>query len=743
MSCGKLHEPGGGFDLHADGGEHHHEHPEGEGPAQDAEHDENVRGPVAEDAPRRPGWAERLFGQMRTAASGAWHQNGFLVKPFMVIPAMEGSEWFIEQLYGGDWARALAAAGVVTLLGEGTSEVLNHRHRTLRPVRARSRAAVAAAGAMTAIGGAGVFDAWTALATLVVGATTAGMVAYEESKSHGKRHRPATVLEAPAQPQAITTGPDQRLVQFTERFCAPERELAGVIACAFREVGNGFMFELDLTGTHHSPSDVANLRIAIAKLYDIHRDGVEAGYIPDRESENYAQVVISKIPVTSTGARPKPKVKPWNGLSTWNPATGTVDLGWFTDERVTHYQFHRPGSGALMGQVAGVQGAGKTGTINVLGAEAGLAKLCSRCGRAGTVYSPGQCAGACDMHRVMGVWMGDAQEQGLAVWNGYADLTGWGVEGCVELLEFADQVSAARGKFLAARQWTDTDPVTRQRRLRTGQGFFNVEIGLPLIFLVMDEFPMLMRRDFNPDEELRNRALTIAVNAVTHWRKRGIHLLIGTQSLDTALLGDKLIRDMMRGFNGVGHRMDELSAHGGGILGDATKLPKDLPGAGYINGFDERPSAVFATKYAPELVKHGDGALTDIPRLAGIIADTPLQYDPAVVDLFGSWQIGHQHVFDTWYGRQPQGGDAASAPYTVQGASPAPPAAGEGIPLPTSDELAMVLGYLRDHPGWHSYTEIMREFAGQGLSLGAVKSVAAVLKSRGQAEAGEKKLQAA
>ena len=187
MSCGKLHEPDGGFNLHADGREHHHEHPEGEGPAQGAEHGESVRGPAAEDAPRRPGWAERLFGQVRTAASGAWHQNGFLVKPFMVIPAMEGSEWFIEQLYGGDWARALAAAGVVTLLGEGTSEVLNHRHRTLRPVRARSRAAVAAAGAMTAIGGAGVFDAWTALATLAVGAAATVPSAVSDSSRDSRR----------------------------------------------------------------------------------------------------------------------------------------------------------------------------------------------------------------------------------------------------------------------------------------------------------------------------------------------------------------------------------------------------------------------------------------------------------------------------------------------------------------------------------------------------------------------------
>lgn len=769
MSCGELHEEGDPFHLHAPGEEHGA--PEDTAPAGDL-----PGGELAEVAPRPPGRVKTALaaasGQVQTAAAGAWQQNGYMVKPLAVIPAMEASEWLIQQVYGGDWKQALIAAGVATVLGEGASEAANWRSRTVRPVRAKSRAAVAASGAMIAIGGAGVFNEWTALASLIVGSVVGVRVVFEERKAHKNRPAAPPVLEPVEEPPAITAGPDPRLVQFTEVFCGPGGKLAGAVA-SFREITNGILFELDLTATGHGTDDVAapDLIKQIAKEFGVTRGAISVEYVPEpgKHNENYCQVIITKIPLLSVTEHARPATRPWDGRGTYDWETGCADLGWFADGTVTHFQFNEPGSGAKHTFLFGGTGAGKTGTINILGCEAGLAKLCRACGYARSCPS-------CALERVMAVWMGDAQGNGLPVWHGRADLSAAGPAGCLEMLQFAAQVADSRAAYRKVMPWRSRDPRTGAVQQNRGKSWFDVEIGHPLIFVVLDEFQKLVGHGKDVDPVMRDIALGIIVSALTTWRKLGMHLLIASPSADTELIGDRLIRDLLERLNIIGHRTDKFSSSMMGLIGDSSKLPRDLPGAGYTLGPDNRDSE-FATKYARDHARPGD--LIDIRSIAGDISQTPLLYDPPVQQLMaeGQWGISHQHQFTEWYGR-PQAA-AAPAPFTGLAAVPTPapapagplrtmmtqaadlagnirdtaeaalaaaqPAPATAAPAPDGD-LGRVLAYLAANPGPQSLGSIVTgiyEADGTRMSVAAVMAAAAALHAAGQAVYADRKLQAA
>lgn len=729
MSCGKLHEDGDPFHLHAPGEEHHE--------------DDVPAGELAEIAPKPPGRVKTALaaatGQVKTTAAEAWRAHGYLVKPFAWLPAVEGSEWFIEQIYGGDWARALAAAAVAAAAGEVATETVNHVQKRARPVRARSRLAVAAAAACMAVGGAGTFDGPVAIATAATGVAVGGMLAYEKHKAH--RDRPQA-LAAVEEPPAITAGPDPRLVQFTEAFCGPGGRLAGAKA-SFREIVNGILFELDLTGTEHGPDDAAGIVKQIAKEFNITRDAVSVEYVPEpgKNSENYCQVVIRKIPVLSVSEPVRSAVRPWDGVTSYDAGTGCVDLGWFADGTVTHFQFHEPGSGAKHTFLAGATGAGKSGTINILGCEAGLAKLCRTCGYARSCPS-------CSLERVMAVWIGDALGNGLPAWQGRADLSAAGPGGCLEMLEFASQVARDRVAYRRTMPWVSTDPRTGERVQNRGKGSHDPEIGDPGIFFVLDEFPEVVGPDADP--LMRDTALRIIIRALTTWRKLGIHLLLASGSADTTLIGDRLIRDLMASLNIIGHRVDSFSASMVGLIGDASKLPRDLPGAGLIKGFDNRDSE-FATKFAREDHKPGD--LIDIRSIARDISRTPLLYDPPVRRLMaeGQWGIEPRHQFTEWYGR-PQAESAAEAvPFTGLAAVPSPAQASPAPQAPASGtvpagDLERILRFLGDNPGPHSLGGVVNgifQADGTRMSVATVMAAAPALHAGGRAVYADKKLQAA
>jgi hypothetical protein len=743
VSCGQLHEPGHGFHLHLPGQEHApggdgYQYvpvtgpgPAGEDPAAGQPQDGPggsmpvpAAGQDQAGAGQAPPPRDKQPGRIRIAVSGAWDRHGYMIRPFAWGPAVDGASWVAHEMSAAHVLGYNPLAAVVTVFGGGltaevVTEIRNHKrkrrpkHKTIirQQITAATAWALIAAG-WTPAGWEDIVQ-WLALAGELA---LPGRFAHEARKARKEEAARRQREDERREPLAIEPPrrPDPRPDLFTGRFCQPGGELDGVVLENFRELPTGFMFELCFpVHTAHCMASVEALIVQIAKLYDVTRNDVSVSYLPDRPTENRCQVVIRTLPVLAASERQDPAYNRWDGACTYDPATGMIDLGLFHDGRTAHYLLHKPWSGAAMGMVCGIPGAGKTTTMHVIAADAGQAMLCSRCG------ARGDC-GQCDPQRVIAVWMADPQEQPFSVWKDRADLTGWGPEGAVELLEFTDLAAARRGEFMSSAVWYDTDPVTGQPRRNTGKGWFDIAAGFPLILLPLDELPILAR---HPDQDLVMAAFTIIANGVNQWRKRGIHPLFGTQTLDTSQIRIPQLRDMIKYLNSIAHRVDEVTGNSGGITGDPRTLPLGEDGVGFIAGPDGRPGDRFNVKIMPETLKPGMTGL-DIRHLAGKIERTPIAYDPGVLAAMDEWGVTHRQVFTEWRGR-PGYGDAAS----LEPASPVLAAAGPGIGgLAYREDADKVLAALGRRPG-AGIADLMEH---TGLSLGAVGRALDALAAEGQ-----------
>lgn len=750
MSCGRLHDTGGGSHPHPPGGRHAaggggaYEYvpvggPQPAGPDPAGGPDDTLGAPYglgweqdgeagpdpgpAAGAPREPARI-REPGRVRVALAGAWAKNGYMIKPFCWAAAVDGAATLVHQMAAshvlgyGPLAAVLTACGG-GLTAEAATEIRNHRRKRSSTWRVLIRKQITAATLWALIAAGWTPFGWQDIVqwiALIGGIAVAWWFVHEARKARKAGARREREPE-PREPLAIEPPRriDPRLQQFIDRFCALGRELDGCSPERFRVLAYGFMFEIwfppDL---RHSQADVEGLRVLIGKLYDVTRDDVAVGYVPDSRSEARCQVIIRTRPALTASDRADPAYNRWDGRSTWDPATGLIDLGRFLDETITHYRLNTPGSGAAAGMAAGRPGAGKTGTMNVAAAEAGLAKLCSRCG-------PRRACSPCDPRRAWAVWMADPQMQGFSVWRGRADLTGWGPEGCVELLEFAEETAEARSGVLSTMQWWDKGPDGRPRQ-NTGKGWFDPEAGFPGIFLGFDELPKFVK---HRDQDVVRAGLRILCAGVLEWRKLGLHLLVGTQSLDLIQIGVREIRDMIQWLNSIAHQCDEATSDNCGVTGDPRQLPGE-PGVGYIAGPDRRPGDIFHTKFMPETLKPGMTGV-DIRHLAGVIAGTPIAYDPGTASVMERWGVTHQQVFTEWRGR-PQDPDAA-VPLLTPAPAPAPDA-GPGIGgLAYREDAEKILGVLQGRPDG---TDIVGLMQLTGLSLGAVGRSLDALAANGQ-----------
>ncbi len=695
MSCDRLHDADAPRWPHASEGT-----PGDTPPAGDA-----AAGDQAQDAaPAETG---------PSAARQWWGKHGHLVRPYGLALGADGYATAAHFMAPGAFQAVLAglAAGITA---EVVTEVTGHRGKRSKAARARTRKSVAVATSWMMLASGWTPTGWHDIIqwlALVGGVVIPSHNLYANRRDAQRDPGPtAGDSEEDEGPRAIAAPRpvDPRLTAFREQFCGPDCRLDGAAVDHFTVLPRGFSLQLGFPrDSRLNISDVEAEIVQIAKLYDVTRDRVTIGYLPGGESENRCQVVVQTVPVLATAERANPKWNRWDGKTTYDPATGMVGLGLFHDQGTAHYLLHTPYSGAAMGMVAGTPGSGKSGTINVIAADAGQAMMCVHCGPRGD-------CGQCDLQRMVALWMGDAQAQGLSVWRGYADLTGWGPEGCVELLQLADTTARARSQVLSSLEWQDTGPDGRPRR-NVGKGWFDPWPGFPLILLVLDELPELA---IHPDRELATEALSVLVKGVTQWRKVGIHPLVGTQMLDVGFMGDRAVREMIKFFNVIAHRCDEASSDMGGIVGDPTKLPLGEAGAGYTNGPERRPKDRFDTKFMPETLRPGMTGM-DIRHLAAVIGRTRIDYDPGTLQAMDLHGITHQQVITEWNGRAP--GDDVP---------PAPAGMGPGIGgLPTRDEAQSVLCALRENPA----ADLYRLMEVTGLDMAAAGRALDLLAANGDA----------
>ncbi|MGH3159415.1 MAG: DNA translocase FtsK, partial [Streptosporangiaceae bacterium] len=410
----------------------------------------------------------------------------------------------------------------------------------------------------------------------------------------------------PQQPAPLPPA-DPRIEAFRDRFCR-SGPCKGAELHSVRDIPDGFAFGLTLAeGVDATTSDVIALGPKIAALYDVPADQVSVEYPPTRSER---RALISVLTVANAFSREDR----WDGRSTYDPARGTIRIGRYADSTPAHWLLHKPGSGAASGVIAGVQGAGKTGTLLVIACEAGQARLCAACGAAGT------CA-RCDLRRIVALWMADPQMQPLSVFRGRADLMAWGPYATAHMIVMMRVGMRARAAHFGSLAWRD-----HLGRENTGLGYFDPAPGRPLIKGIVDEWPLVIA-----EPALAKIVIPPAASVLKEGRKVGAGLDFLTQMPDLTQLGDRAIRELLKAFNALSHRTDGLSKHMMGIQGDTTKLAPGLHGVGYLNGPDARPSAVMRTKHLPEYLKPGEAGV-DARELAGRIAGEPAELDEAFVN---------------------------------------------------------------------------------------------------------------
>jgi hypothetical protein len=514
--------------------------------------------------------------------------------PVLATAAVAGADLAVLAAHAAAGADPAWAYGAVLALSAGAGAKVAW---TFRPARRRRRRARRYAAGSWALSSA------TALAGTAVGVASgpgqavmlAGGLAVATPYLWHTRRRPETEADPipdTAEPGPVPTGPDPRMEAFRQRFgrtgpCKDAR-------LALTELRGGFALDLVLApSADASTDDVIRLAPKIAALYDLPADHVSVEHGSHR-SERRARITV----LTARDALTRPQR--WDGQPTYDPADGTIVIGRYGDSRAARYQLHQPGSGAASGVISGVTGSGKTGTAHVLACETGLARK--------------------DGHRIAANWMADPQEQPFGVWAGRADLLGWGPEGSVHLLLMAYAAMRARSAWLGQLRWAD-----HLGRTNIGKGWFDPEPGLPLISMIVDEWPLLMA-----DPALRKILLAFVPSLLKQSRKAGIGVTLITQLPDVSELGERVIREMLKAFNALSHRTDGLSRHMLGIQGDPSRLAPGVHGLGYLAGPDQRPGQVMRTKHLPEYLRPGQVG-PDVRGLAENIAADPVALDDVVL----------------------------------------------------------------------------------------------------------------
>jgi hypothetical protein len=160
-------------------------------------------------------------------------------------------------------------------------------------------------------------------------------------------------------------------------------------------------------------------------------------------------------------------------------------------------------------------------------------------------------------------------------------------------------------------------------RQNFGKGHFNPTPGMPLIFINVDEWPLIAQHP-----EVGKLACQYATVIGSQFRKTGIGLNLLSGLPDLEYMGPRAVREMLLALNVAAHRTDALSKNMLGIQGEPKLLEPGAPGLGYTNGPDRRPGTKFRTGHIPEYLKPGQTG-PDVRGLAELIHNTPIRRDPA------------------------------------------------------------------------------------------------------------------
>jgi len=376
--------------------------------------------------------------------------------------------------------------------------------------------------------------------------------------------------------------PDQTVEQTFAELCETQKWHASLGPAA--PIPGGQQWPIRCRGTKTHIDQICKRPEALAAAFDAAVD--EAYAEPARNGVKSMGTFTRLRQGTLSG------VRPWDG-ATIDPATGLAVVGRFPDGQPVRCQVYRPGvgGGARHDLIAGVDGSGKTGALNLglcISAVSGL---------------------------VAPVILDPQMGQALPAWRDHVPYAK-GPDECTAYLEGLFDGMQAQSAWLADKVWTN--PVTG-RTIR-GMDFFDpVLCGLPLVEVTVDEAPLLLA-----DKPTAKLVLKLAKLG----RKVGVRLRLALQVPSIAEFGNvSEIRSILAGGNVFCYRtadsvtsgMVRLSADPG-LLAREFRDGSPTVGLGYAIGPDNRPSVPMRTDFERDV--HGvaeraarDGLIRPLPSL--------------------------------------------------------------------------------------------------------------------------------
>jgi hypothetical protein len=383
------------------------------------------------------------------------------------------------------------------------------------------------------------------------------------------RVRPGDIPDIAGEEPAAQDG-DQ---QTWERLAA-KRKWSGRLANQ-RKIPGGRQWDIVLNGSDTDIGEVMAQPRKIAAAWGKSTAEAFAEPAPDGVESRGVLTILRKGTLAVT--------REWDGEGV-DPATGIARIGRYADGQPASIRFFAPMDGAKHGLISGTSGSGKSWLLDL------IVRACLTCGF------------------IVPVILDPQEGQSLPQWRGHVPYAS-GADECMAMLRGLRAGMLDRSRFLSSFTWTDEDG----HRVR-GMDFFDASLcGLPLVMIIGDEYPVLLRDKLHGAE-----AIDITADIGKRGRKTGVALWPVAQVPSLTELGDQVVRSMLVGGSVVCLRTgDRVSAGMLGLLSDPSALPRYFGdgsptyGLGYVLGPEMRQAAA-RIDLVPKAVRRTVPAVPDL-----------------------------------------------------------------------------------------------------------------------------------
>jgi hypothetical protein len=327
------------------------------------------------------------------------------------------------------------------------------------------------------------------------------------------------------------------------------------------QIGTGVRYPITCNGAFTEIAEIVGANRSIAATFD--------KAVTECYAERDPSGIESRGRLTLLTRGTLEQVREWDGLG--YDASGFARLGRFPDGMDFHGRAFQPGKGggARHYLVAGADGTGKTGDMNLLLSKAAMTKW------------------------IAPVILDPQMGQALPAWREFVPYA-CGVDECLAFLHGLHAGMFSRSDFLGTLVWTD-----RKGRQRRGLDHFDAQAcGRPMVQVFVDEAPVLLAIKGVPELILDMGKLG---------RKVGFGLVLAVQVPSVKEMQAGELRSILNGGTVICHRTgDKVSSGMLNLDAQPNLLPRYFPdksstvGLGYGASVEDRPDVVMRTDHVED-----------------------------------------------------------------------------------------------------------------------------------------------